>query len=140
MKLLKDCHTPSSLLFNKKKSGILTTRNRNQPVDEDDWLTDDEDSEVPKFKKELHYAEVKHKKANKAHNSRSQATVVDEERQPVRTKESTSVPLKEFIELDGIVIKARVKYLRICIEATVPDTLRSVTHQLTKYLSYMKSK
>lgn len=33
MKLLTDALTPGHLLFNKKKSEILTIRNRNQPAD-----------------------------------------------------------------------------------------------------------
>lgn len=36
---------PGQLLFNKRKSEILTARNRLLPVDHSDWLTDAEDNE-----------------------------------------------------------------------------------------------
>lgn len=45
LKCLEDALEPGSLIFNKKKSEIMTRRNRMQPTDTADWQTDAEDNQ-----------------------------------------------------------------------------------------------
>lgn len=127
MTLLTDALTPGCLLFNKKKSEILTARNRNQPVDLDDWLTDDEDSEVPKPAKKMAVKKELHKMAKKRNRGQSEDTAVDVDMQePVRKKGDTNIPRKEFTDFDGIAIKTQVKYLGMQICTTIAETIKAV--------------
>lgn len=111
MRALTECLTPGYLIFNKRKSEILTSRNRNQPVDETDWITDDEDSEFP-TKKEKRMAVIKevHKIAKKDRKKRGNSPFdpIDVEMNvpDLRKKADANIPRKEFTEFEGIAIKS----------------------------------
>lgn len=117
----------------------MTTRNCNQPADVEDWLTDDEDSEVPDEKKKLRVAKAEEKKAKK-YTGRTESTAFDVDRKAPRKLHCKEVLRQTFKEFEGIEIKSQVKYLGMVVCPTVAETVKAVCHQVTKYSSYVKAK
>lgn len=129
---LEKALTPGSLVFNKKKSEIISTSNCNQPTNLTDWQTDAEDN-----KPEGDIPFGADPKAKKVKGSNTKPICLDGTGRKNGRKHVARTELTEFY---GIKIVARVKYLGLSIEPTIATTVTAVKNQVSKYVDYFKAK
>lgn len=142
---------PGSLIFNKKKSELMTKRNKLQPTDEADWQTDAEDNEddpkpshtgsatdpIPCDVNEEFIQTGKKRKQKKPSGSQANPICIEA---AGRKNSSKDVPRTEISTFFGINIVPTVKYLGLMIEPQLKDTVTAVRQQVRKYVDVFKAK